>query len=132
MAPIIKARRLLTCSIQNSRMLAGVFSSSLHVLSVWPTGQLSDFQLEPVLNQLASLAKGGSLKFQETLAITIVHCFELTRIMDAELLDQGRIELNNSLGYRICTILLRQMCRRSSYLLGVIRSEVSLRKRGTA
>ncbi|PLW30110.1 hypothetical protein PCASD_16733 [Puccinia coronata f. sp. avenae] len=111
--------------IAAGRMLAGVFSSSLHVLSVWPTGQLSDFQLEPVLNQLASLAKGGSLKFQETLAITIVHCFELTRIMDAELLDQGRIELDNSLGYRICTILLRQMCRRSSYLLGVIRSEMA-------
>ncbi|PLW31606.1 hypothetical protein PCASD_19334 [Puccinia coronata f. sp. avenae] len=84
--------------IAAGHMLAGVFSSSLHVLSVWPTGQLSNLQLEPVLNQLASIGKGGSLKFQETLAITIVHCFELTRIMDAELLDQGRIELNNSLG----------------------------------
>ncbi|PLW06981.1 hypothetical protein PCASD_25793, partial [Puccinia coronata f. sp. avenae] len=84
--------------IAAGRMLAGVFLSSLHVLSVWPTGQLSNLQLEPVLNQLASIGKGGSLKFQETLAITIVHCFELTRIMDAELLDQGRIELNNSLG----------------------------------
>ncbi|PLW29692.1 hypothetical protein PCASD_22317 [Puccinia coronata f. sp. avenae] len=107
------------------RMLAGVFSSLLHVLLVWPTGQLSDFQLEPFLNQLASLAKGGSLKFQETLTITIVHCFELTRIMDAELLDQGRIELNNSPGYQICPMLIRQMCRRGSYFLGVIRSELA-------
>jgi len=111
--------------IAAGRMLAAVFSSSLHLLSVWPTGQLSDFQLESVLDQLGSIAKSGSLKVQETLTISLVHCFELTRITDLELIDQGRVELNNSLGHRICTILLRQMCRRSSYLLGVIRTEMS-------
>ncbi|WAR55831.1 hypothetical protein PtB15_6B574 [Puccinia triticina] len=111
--------------IAAGRMLGGVFSSSLHLLSIWPAGQLSDFQLEPVLNQLGSLAKSGSLKVQETLAISIVHCFELTRTTDLELIDQGRVELHDSFGHRICTILLRQMCRRCSYLLGVIRTEMS-------
>ncbi|KAI9610104.1 hypothetical protein H4Q26_007102 [Puccinia striiformis f. sp. tritici PST-130] len=111
------------------RMLAAVFSSSLELLSLWPAGQLSDFQLDPVLQQIASLAKNGSFKVQETLAITIIHCFELTRVTDLELIEQGRVEPNDSLGYRIVTILLRQMCRRSSYLLGIIRTEMSFLSR---
>ncbi|EFP86122.1 serine/threonine-protein kinase M1 [Puccinia graminis f. sp. tritici] len=111
--------------IAAGRMLAGVFSNSLHLLSIWPAGQLSDFQLDPVLSQLGSFAKASSLKVQETLAISIVHCFELTRATDLELVDQGRVELDKSLGHRICTILLRQMCRRCAYLLGVIKTEMS-------
>ncbi|MBW0473796.1 hypothetical protein O181_013511 [Austropuccinia psidii MF-1] len=112
------------------RMVASLFSNSLQLLSSRLIGQSSSSQLEPILIQLESLSKDGPMRIQETLAITLVLCFEVTRIQDNVLIDDGRVDLSNCLSYRICAILLRQMCRRSSYLLGVIRTEMlSLSKR---
>ncbi|KAA1105716.1 serine/threonine-protein kinase M1 [Puccinia graminis f. sp. tritici] len=75
------------------------------------------------LERLPSSRRGMYLAGWKPLAISIVHRFELTRATDLELVDQGRVKLDKSLGHRICTILLRQMCRRCTYLLGVIKTE---------
>lgn len=63
-------------------------------------------------------------RIQETLIVTLVWAFDLTRTLESELLDNGTIHLSRSLSHRLCDMITRQMCKPSAYLRGVLSNEV--------
>ncbi|KAI8457555.1 hypothetical protein BY996DRAFT_6900089 [Phakopsora pachyrhizi] len=114
------------------RLVVSLFSVASIILKLFPAKQLSDCKLESAISKLESLAKVGELKVQETLLITILSCFEATRHNDQLLMDNGKVELKACFSYCLISMTLWQMCKRNSYLLGVIRNEMlSLARRNS-
>lgn len=79
---------------------------------------------DAILFKLNQLVTENEARIQEDLIVTLVLAFDLLRNSEDEQLEYGKIQLRESLSGQLCIMILRQMCKPSAYLRGIVRNEL--------